>query len=326
VTGSAAAGFQPAALRDALRLIVPGAPALLTPEEDAYLRHYDIHFVEEYPGLAHSFGAIDAGSHRIAAHLWVPAAPRGSAVVIHGYYDHTGLYRHLIRHLIDRNFAVMSFDLPGHGLSSGAPATIDTFDHYVDAFDGCLAALGPHLPEPWVLFGQSTGGAIAMEWLLARGHSRSSSPFARVVLLAPLVRPHRWPVARVVYEVARRFINERPRTFTSNAENPEFIEFLRDRDPLQARTLPVRWVTAMQAWRLRFEQRTPSDIAPLVIQGHADRTVDWRYNVRVIQRLFAPRLFYVPEARHHLVNESPAIRARIFQAIDGELNAAAPVP
>ena len=311
--------FDPAALREGLKLLSPDRPVLLTPAEDAYLRHYDIHFTEQFAGLQHHFGAVESPSHRIAAHLWVPADAVGTAVVIHGYYDHTGLYGHLLRHLINRGLAVLSFDLPGHGLSTGAPATIETFDHYTEAFDACLQALGAHLPKPWLLFGQSTGGAIAMDWLLANGYTNETVPFSRVVLLAPLVRPYAWGRNRVLYEVARRFIKERPRTFTNNAENAEFMRFLREQDPLQARTLPVQWVTAMVAWRRGFERRTRTDIRPLVIQGHADQTVDWRYNMKVISRLFEPRIFFIPEARHHLVNESQAIRAQIFQAIDGEL-------
>jgi lysophospholipase len=319
---SESASFQVESLRAGLRPIAPGEPFVLTPEEDAYLRHYNIHFSDEFPELVHHFGALSTPQHQIAAHLWVPAGAQGTAVVIHGYFDHTGLYGHLLRHLIDRGLAVLSFDLPGHGLSTGAPASIETFQHYVDAFDACLAALGNHLPQPWYLFGQSTGGAIAMDWLLANGYNQQTSPFVKVVLLAPLVRPYLWPVNRLVYEVARRFITERPRTFTSNAENEAFLEFLRERDPLQARTLPVQWVTAMLAWKRRFESHAPTDIAPLVVQGHADRTVDWRYNIKVISRLFQPQVFYIPEARHHLVNESPSIRAKIFQAIDEQIRTA----
>ena len=314
------APFDPDALRAALKPLVPGTPTVLTPEEDAYLRHYGIHFAESIEGLAHQLGRIETDTHTIAAHLWAPRDAVGSAVVVHGYYDHVGLYGHLIRFLLDRRLAVLSFDLPGHGLSSGPPATIETFDHYVAAFDACFRAFDAHLPRPRHLFGQSTGGAIAMEWLLANELTRATAPFDKIVLLAPLVRPYLWPLNRVVYEIARRTIAERPRSFAFNAQNREFVEFLRDRDPLQARTLPVQWVTAMQAWRKRFERYQPSDLAPLVVQGHADRTVDRRYNVRVIERLFRPRVFYIPEARHHLVNESPAVRARIFDAIAAELD------
>jgi alpha-beta hydrolase superfamily lysophospholipase len=76
----------------------------------------------------------------------------------------------------------------------------------------------------------------------------------------------------------------------------------------------------MVQWRRRFESHPPTDIAPLVIQGRRDRTVDWRYNLRIIDSLFEPRVCYIPEARHHLVNEAPEIRRQIFQVIDGELD------
>lgn len=320
----APATFDPPVLRARLRTLRATEPARLTPQETAYLHHYRIHFSEEFPGTIHHFGLVESERHRLATHAWVPAQARGTAVVVHGYYDHVGLYGHLIRHLIAKKFAVLAFDLPGHGLSSGEPASINSFDDYVAALDACVAALQDHLPGPAVLFGQSTGGAIAMEWLLANGYTRDSNPFARVVLLAPLVRPHRWPAGRVFYEVARPFIKQRRRTFSNNSDNAEFVAFLRDRDPLQARVLPVRWVTAMIDWRRRFERYPPTDIAPLVIQGRADTTVDWRYNMKVIARLFEPRVVFIPAARHHLVNESAAIRAQIFQAIDGELSGISP--
>ena len=316
VTGAA---FDPQVLRASLKPLAPEAPAILTPDEDRYLRHYGIHFGESIRDVVHWFGKIATDDHEIAAHLWRPRDAVGSSVVVHGYYDHVGLYGHLIRHLIERRLVVLSFDLPGHGLSSGAPATIDTFDHYVAAFDACVSAIGPHLPKPWHLFGQSTGGAIAMEWLLANRLARATSPFAEVFLLAPLVRPAGWNLGRIVYQVARRFVSERPRGLSDNADNAEFLTFLRERDPLQATTLPIQWVTAMVAWMRRFETYERSDIAPLVIQGQADRTVDWRHNMNVVARLFDAEIVYLPEARHHLVNEAPALRAQMFAAIDRRL-------
>ncbi|MFP6815757.1 MAG: alpha/beta hydrolase [Pseudomonadales bacterium] len=313
-------GFNPDRLTGELKPLVPGAPAGLSAPEEAYLRHYGIHFAEEVPNLTHQFGVIDGGGHRLAVHLWTPQDSTGTALVIHGYYDHVGLYRHLIGHLIGRRVAVLTLDLPGHGLSSGARATIDTFDHYVDAVDACLQALAAHLPRPWHLVGQSMGGAIAMEWLLAKSVTRATSPFAGIILLAPLVRPYLWPINRVFYELIRRFVSQRPRTFADNSEDLEFLEFLRDRDPLQARILPVRWVTAMVAWKKRFVRYRPSDLSVLVVQGGSDRTVDSHYDLKVIQRLFDAKVLYIPEARHHLVNETATIRGQMLAAIDEELD------
>ena len=41
---------------------------------------------------------------------------------------------------------------------------------------------------------------------------------------------------------------------------------------------------------------------------------------RLIERLFRPKVFYIPEAQHQLVNESPQIRAQIFAAVAAELD------
>ena len=38
-------------------------------------------------------------------------------LISHGYYDHAGLYGHLIEHLLSRGWNVAIFDQIGHGLS-----------------------------------------------------------------------------------------------------------------------------------------------------------------------------------------------------------------
>ncbi|MCZ6709064.1 MAG: alpha/beta hydrolase, partial [Gammaproteobacteria bacterium] len=119
-------GFDPDQLKADLKPLEPGAPRVLSASEQAYLRHYGIHYAEQVPNLTHQFGMIDTGRHRLAVHLWTPPDSTGTALVIHGYYDHVGLYGHLIRHLIGRRLAVVALDLPGHGLSSGERATIET--------------------------------------------------------------------------------------------------------------------------------------------------------------------------------------------------------
>ena len=44
-------GFNPDQLKAELKPIVPGAPAGFSGSEQAYLRHYGIHFAEEVPKL-----------------------------------------------------------------------------------------------------------------------------------------------------------------------------------------------------------------------------------------------------------------------------------
>ncbi|MNE17527.1 hypothetical protein D3C80_1105120 [compost metagenome] len=109
------------------------------------------------------------------------------------------------------------------------------------------------------------------------------------------------------------FVSEIPRRFSDNSSDPEFIDFVHNRDPLQARSLPTAWVGALSQWVPRIEGASRSARSPLIIQGEADMTVDWPHNLELLQDKFAePEILRLAEARHHLANESPSLRQLYF--------------
>ena len=94
-----------------------------------YLSHYGLApLLSEQVGLY--VGYVDAQRYQLWSQVWSPTAPIGTVFVVHGYYDHLGLYRHLLERLLTRRWRVVLWDLPGHGLSSGKRACIDDFAHY----------------------------------------------------------------------------------------------------------------------------------------------------------------------------------------------------
>lgn len=283
-------------------------------ELEAYRRFYGFSVDAD-----HRIGTIESRGQSIVVQSFAPSAPVATAVVVHGYYDHVGLFVFLIEHLLRRNIAVVSCDLPGHGLSSGDRVTIDSFDTYVavvrDVISVTAGVDATRYPQPMHLVGQSMGGSIAMEMIEQGG----TGDFQSVTLLAPLIYPWNWRVSRWVYRLVRHFIASRPRAPANPQDQPEF-QALRAVDPLQAGILPVSWVTAMVNWAVRFEEYPDRrEFSPFIVQGHADRVVDWPYNLDVLRRRYTPRVLELEEATHHLVNESPAIQARMWCWLDAEI-------
>lgn len=281
--------------------------------ERQYFQFYGLDFEERFSGLKHYFGQIECTQFGIATHYFALPDAQKTCFIVHGYYDHSGLYAHLIEYCLQSNYSVVIYDLPGHGLSSGEQASIASFAEYKWVFNKIQAFFTVEATHPWVAVGQSTGAAIVMDSLLS-GYHRS---FSKVVLLAPLVRPVKWPVSKISFSLGKVVLKQVKRRFSVNSHDLDFLAFLMERDPLQARHLPLQWVGALKQWIPYFKTLRPIELAPLVVQGQEDGTVDWRYNLPVIEKKFPKvNIRYLETGRHHLVNESEDIRGAMFCMID----------
>jgi len=282
------------------------ADAMLPPAIDAYNRYYKIDFEHQLKGVQHHVGYFDAHGFRIVAHVYRVHNAKGTVLLQHGYYDHVGLYGSIIEHCLKQGYNVFTYDLPGHGLSTGERAGIVSFQQYDQVFCDGLALCQQHLPGPLSVIGQSTGGAIIVNYLLSRHISRENSPFKQIYLLAPLVRPVSWNLSLLFFHVARWFIRRMKRTFTENTNNPSFVEFISRHDPLQPLYLQVSWVNALKDWITFIEGCPAVDLDIHVLQGNEDGTVDFRHNQKVLAEKFTGhQVTYLQGGRHHLANESP---------------------
>src|SRR5690554_1622730 len=102
-----------------LQALGPIAPASVpgntpwTPHLDRYLTYYQLAPLLTEPVELH-VGYLDASGFRLWTQVWTPPSPRGSVFVVHGYFDHLGLYRHLLELLLAQGWRVVLWDLPGH--------------------------------------------------------------------------------------------------------------------------------------------------------------------------------------------------------------------
>ncbi len=286
----------------------------------AYWRFYGL----DLPDTRHLFGTFLSTGRNLAVQVFVPRSPTATALLVHGYYDHVGIWRHLIPRLLEKNFAVVAYDQPGHGLSEGARATITEFADYVAAFDNALALCQPALPSPCHVIAHSMGAGVVLDRL-------SSQPVAKVghvVLLAPLIRSAHWDLSGLGHAVVSTFVDSVPRVYRDNSADAEFRLFVRQ-DPLQYDRLPTAWVTAHRAWVMKMDRARPTPWPVTVLQGEDDTTVDRKASVDWVRRVF-PRaeVTLMPAAGHQLMNEAEAIRTdairRVVAAVTSPFSTPAP--
>ena len=260
-------------------------------------------------------GTFVSGGRSLAAQVFSPKAARGTVIVCHGYYDHAGVWKHAIRHLVRDGYTVAVYDQPGHGLSPGTRASIGDFGEYTAALGDFVAICTNNLPPPYHLVAHSMGCAAAIDYL----QRTPESPLARVVLTAPLVRSVAWNLSGFGRTVSRSFLDSVPRKFRRNSSDRTFLAF-HARDPLQTRTVPMQWVSAHRAWVERLLETAPCRTPVKIIQGTADTTVSWRYNLRLLKKKFpAADITEIKKAKHQLINESPELRATVLTLISKAL-------
>lgn len=255
----------------------------------------------------------------IVSMCWMPENPVGSVIVVHGYMDHMGLFNHLIEHLLEHRLNVICFDLPGHGLSMGQPGFILDYAEYVGALNGVITISQAMFDLPLQAIGQSMGGAVLVKHLI-NFSSEESYPFTRLNLLAPLLRPRGWGLNRLLFRLVRLFSSSSKRVFRPSSFDLAFLDFVKNSDPFQPRTVPMAWVAALDKWIKEFSRFRADDqfidTQINLIQGSGDKTLAWQDNLTQFKhRLPGLQVQIIAEANHHLVNEIEPLRREIFAAL-----------
>jgi pimeloyl-ACP methyl ester carboxylesterase len=178
-----AISFDPERLHQQIRPFSVAEPFVPGDAEQTYFHFYGLDFERRMPGVSHYFGHFSSGKYDIVAHYFSLETPKptsgeppneaagavkskGTCFIFHGYFDHSGLYANLIEYCLRRNLNVVIYDLAGHGLSTGERVSIPSFSEYVSVMKDALKFFGDIAPQPWHAIGQSTGGAMLMDYML----------------------------------------------------------------------------------------------------------------------------------------------------------------
>ena len=289
--------------------------------------------------------ASDGTRIRYAAFPPGRSKPAGVAVLLPGYTEFIEKHLETVADLQARGHGVLVLDWRGQGLSDRAlddrhKGYIASMDLFLDDLEAVLEVAGlAHLPGPHWLLGFSMGGHLAL-----RAAQRDPDRFDRLVLISPMIDIAMVPwlewtaplVARLAvfagcgpqYLPGGGPYGVRNRTFEGNALTSDHGRFRRvhaliDRDPDLAIGGPTfGWVeAALDSIGRSFRADALAQLHRpiLLVSAGRERIVSNVAQERLVSRLADCRMVVIEDALHEILNETDALRAEAWRAIDAFL-------
>ena len=225
----------------------------------------------------------------LVGHIFVPPKPpRGTLYLLHGYFDHTGTLSKLIAEALLHQYAIVAWDLPGHGLSSGERTDTGEFDLCARQFIDIIGRADGHLPRPFTWsptapdapFPSSTYTGLRTMRLMA---SSSSHPlFSMNTPVGGDFLCNRKPVKKQMRRVVR-----------NNSSDQAYLAFVR-KDPLHSPVLSFAYLEDLYRWNEAVADYPIWPGSLLIVQGEEDTTVDWDHNLAFLRAK-------IPDLETHLL-------------------------
>jgi lysophospholipase len=252
------------------------------------------------------------------AEQFVPAnTPKGVVVITHGYAEHCGRYRELANVIVRAGWAVLTYDVRGHGQSPGPRGYVDRFDAYLEDLAAMQAAAKNLAPKdaPLVLLGHSHGSLIVLRALAdehppVAKHAIVSSPYLALRLAVP---GYKKLLARVASKVAPKLAQPnalRVEDLTSDKGKQQ--ERIADKLCLDIAT--ARWFTESAAAQdYVAAHATRIKIPTTWLVGGADPIADPARSKAVASRVPGATYHDLVGLKHEVFNETT--RGQVFAEV-----------
>lgn len=199
------------------------------------------------------------------------ALTKAVLIIVPGIGGHSGIFTKMVEYLIERNYSVYSFDLRGNGRSPGQRGYINSWTEFradLTAFFNLVKTKEPDLPL--FLIGQSTGGTIALDYIL-----REPNQLQGLILMSPGlglgVSPWKLWLGKMLSCILPHFALDTGIELSAGSRDPEVVAAFAQ-DPLRHSQGTARlasellktidWINA-HATELR--------VSVLILHGGADR-------------------------------------------------------
>ncbi len=238
-------------------------------------------------------------------------------LIVHGLGEHSSSYTNLTTHLADKGISCHSFDLIGHGQSSGQRGYIPSFDTYVEQFENALNQFDSKIKDnKLTIFAHSMGGLIVLKSL----YKNIIPENVKIIFSNPLVGINvevpEWKLtlAQGLSQVLPRFsmFNE---IDDSDLTKDEDARINYSKDPLRHKKISVKLFLELQENTSLIKAKLKAIKNPtLFMLSTNDKICDSSATQDLSKNFINNDLELFPQSGHEIVNDLSKTKA--FNIID----------
>ena len=246
---------------------------------------------------------------------WQPEADVKAVVaLLHGLGEHVGRYAHMAQPFTDGGYALVGFDLRGHGKSGGARGVIPSEEAVYDDISQFLQQTGQRYPgKPVFLYGHSLGANLSITYALKRKPALKGV-IATGTSIRLAFEPPAWKVglAKALGKVAPAFSLANGLERAALSRDPQ-VERLYSSDPLvHDRISTLLFLTIIREGDYCLEHASEFPLPLLLMHGGADRLTSAAASREFASKIDGRCTLKIWDGFYHEIHNEPE-KDQVFQ-------------
>ncbi len=234
---------------------------------------------------------------------WKPETVKAVVVLVHGMGEHSSRYTEsVVPHLLRHHFAVVGFDLFGHGKSKGKRGHCPSYEALLEAIEYVIKKSKDLFPDKdTFLYGHSLGGNLAVNYVLRKENTLkgvvASSPFLKLAF-----QPPNWKLV-----LGKILLGMMPSITLSSeidegaiSRDPIEVKRYHDDELVHNKISPMFSFPVMAAGEWAIENAEQLKMPVLVLHGTGDRLIDYNGSVEFCKKATSAQLKLYNNGFHEL--------------------------
>ena len=234
---------------------------------------------------------------------WKPQAVKAVIVLVHGMGEHSSRYKEsVVPFLLDKGYAVVAFDLYGHGKSNGKRGHCPSYEALLEAIEFVVKKSNTLFPDKdTYLYGHSLGGNLAINYVLRRNNTIkgviASSPFLRLAF-----QPPKWKLilGKLLLKIMPSVTLPSEIEVGAISRDSNEVKYYVEDSLIHDKISPMFSFPVMTAgeWAIQNSQNLKTPM--LILQGTGDRIIDYNGTVEFSKNTSLAELRLFEDGYHEL--------------------------